>query len=91
MLDPTQVVISIIPSDQMSPDEMILFTEFKSHDSMMYITDDGNAIYTCPDTDFLVKMDRMIGRNFHELNDEELDAVVNANYEILLNAIEELS
>jgi hypothetical protein len=87
MLDPSQVVISIITLDQMSPEEVLLFTEFKSHDSMMYITDDGNAIYTCP-ADFLVKMDRLVGRNFHERSDEELDILVNANYEILLNAIE---
>lgn len=88
MIDPSQVIISIIMPAQMTPEETLLFVEFKSHDSMMYVTDDGNAIYTCP-ADFLVKMDRLVGRNFHDLSDEEIDALVNANYEVLLNAIEE--
>lgn len=88
MFVPSQVIISIILPEQMTPEEVLLFVEFKSHDSMMYITDDGNAIYTCP-ADFLVKMDRLVGRNFHELSDEETDALVNANYEVLLKAIEE--
>ncbi len=89
MSDTSQVAVTILHLEQLTPEELLLLTEFQSHPDSMYISSDGNTIITNPGGDMLVKMQRLVGRNFNELDEDELNAVVNWNYEQIAAELED--